>query len=217
MDPGDVRRQHGKGARQARRYRTSQEPVVEDGRPAIKIEAGKLSITAHKAEDVLIAAGIPFFDRSNALVRPIVKEVDAFRGRKTKAAQFARIDLTYMRDVLGRVASWHRRDKRANRWDPIDVPFDVASTVLARSGEWKFPTVAGIATAPTLRPDGTILDRPGYDPVTQLLLVNSLDSKTVLSGDREAIAKLSLRDLEEIAFATLSGMTVEEFDTEAIQ
>src|SRR5271170_5872855 len=35
--------------------------------------------------------------------------------------------------------------------------------------------------------------------------------KTVLSGDREAIAKLSMRDLFEIVLATQSGMTVEEF------
>ena len=38
--------------------------------------------------------------------------------------------------------------------------------------------------------------------------------KTVLSGDREAIAKLPLRGLEKIAFATLSGMTVDEFAAE---
>jgi phosphoglycolate phosphatase-like HAD superfamily hydrolase len=38
--------------------------------------------------------------------------------------------------------------------------------------------------------------------------------KTVLSGDREAIAKLPLRGLEEIAVATLSGMTVDEFQAE---
>jgi phosphoglycolate phosphatase-like HAD superfamily hydrolase len=38
--------------------------------------------------------------------------------------------------------------------------------------------------------------------------------KTVLSGDREAIAKLPLRDLKEIAAATLSGMTVDEFNGE---
>lgn len=38
--------------------------------------------------------------------------------------------------------------------------------------------------------------------------------KTVLSGDREAIGKIPLRGLEEIAFATLSGMTVEEFEAE---
>src|SRR5580658_8757889 len=38
--------------------------------------------------------------------------------------------------------------------------------------------------------------------------------KTVLSGDREAIAKLPMKDLEEILVATLSGMTVEEFNTD---
>jgi phosphoglycolate phosphatase-like HAD superfamily hydrolase len=39
--------------------------------------------------------------------------------------------------------------------------------------------------------------------------------KTVLSGNREAMAKLSLRDLEKILAATLTGMTVEEFNAEA--
>jgi phosphoglycolate phosphatase-like HAD superfamily hydrolase len=38
--------------------------------------------------------------------------------------------------------------------------------------------------------------------------------KTVLSGDREAIAKLSMKDLEEILAATLSGMTVDDFSAE---
>ena len=36
--------------------------------------------------------------------------------------------------------------------------------------------------------------------------------KTVLSGDKEAMAKLSLRDLEVIVFATHAGMTVEAFN-----
>lgn len=39
--------------------------------------------------------------------------------------------------------------------------------------------------------------------------------KTVLSGDRAAIAKLSLPELEEILMATLSGMSVEAFEAEA--
>jgi phosphoserine phosphatase len=39
--------------------------------------------------------------------------------------------------------------------------------------------------------------------------------KTVLSGDPAAIAKLSGHDLEKIAVATLSGMTVEQFYAEA--
>ncbi len=39
--------------------------------------------------------------------------------------------------------------------------------------------------------------------------------KTVLSGDREAIAKLTLPDLEKIVIATHTGMTVEDFQATA--
>ena len=38
--------------------------------------------------------------------------------------------------------------------------------------------------------------------------------KTVLSGNREAMAKLTLPDLEKILAATLTGMTVEQFNAE---
>jgi len=39
--------------------------------------------------------------------------------------------------------------------------------------------------------------------------------KTILSGDREAIARLSLHELEEVLSATLTGMTVDQFNAEA--
>ena len=39
--------------------------------------------------------------------------------------------------------------------------------------------------------------------------------KTVLSGDREAMAKLTTHDLEKILAATLTGMTVDTFEAEA--
>ena len=39
--------------------------------------------------------------------------------------------------------------------------------------------------------------------------------KTVLSGNREAIAKLPMHDLEKILAATLTGMSVDEFNAEA--
>ncbi|PNG24752.1 HAD family hydrolase [Methylocella silvestris] len=41
--------------------------------------------------------------------------------------------------------------------------------------------------------------------------------RTVLSGDREAIAKLSLKDLEAIAMATLSGMDVDAFRADVVK
>ena len=41
--------------------------------------------------------------------------------------------------------------------------------------------------------------------------------KTVMSGDREAIGKLPMADIEKIAIATLSGMTVDAFTANALK
>jgi phosphoglycolate phosphatase-like HAD superfamily hydrolase len=38
--------------------------------------------------------------------------------------------------------------------------------------------------------------------------------KTVLSGNREAVARLSMQDLEKIVVATLNGMTTDEFEAD---
>jgi hypothetical protein len=46
-------------------------------------------------------------------------------------------------------------------------------------------------------------------------LKNVAPFKTVLSGDREAIAKISLHDLEDVLTATLTGISVEEFNAQA--
>ena len=76
--------------------------------------------------------------------------------------------------------------------------------------------------------DGTLwVEQPMYSQVVYCLervpavvakkpkLKNVEPFKTVLSGNREAMAKLSLRDLEKILAATLTGMSVEEFNAEA--
>jgi hypothetical protein len=45
-------------------------------------------------------------------------------------------------------------------------------------------------------------------------LKNAEPFKTVLSGNQDAIAKLTQQDLEKIIVATLSGMTTDEFNAE---
>ena len=80
----------------------------------------------------------------------------------------------------------------------------------------------------TFDQDGTLwVEHPIYSQVVYCLdrvpavvekdpkLKNVEPFKTVLSGNREAIAKLSLQDLEKILAATLTGMSVEEFNAEA--
>jgi phosphoglycolate phosphatase-like HAD superfamily hydrolase len=87
------------------------------------------------------------------------------------------------------------------------------------------PTEARIAT---FDQDGTLwVEHPMYTQVIYCLervpvlaktkpkLAKVEPFKTVLSGNREAMAKLSLRGLEKILAVTLTGMAVEEFNADA--
>jgi phosphoglycolate phosphatase-like HAD superfamily hydrolase len=75
--------------------------------------------------------------------------------------------------------------------------------------------------------DGTLwVEHPMYTQVVYCLervpaavakqpeLKNAEPFKTVLSGNRQAMAKLTMPDLEKILAATLTGMTVEEFNAD---
>jgi len=88
--------------------------------------------------------------------------------------------------------------------------------------------VAPEARVATFDQDGTLwVEHPMYSQVLYCLdrvpavvkakpeLANVEPFKTVMSGNREAIAKLPMRDLEKILVATLTGMSVEDFRTEA--
>jgi phosphoserine phosphatase len=88
--------------------------------------------------------------------------------------------------------------------------------------------VAPEARIATFDQDGTLwVEHPIYSQIVYCLdrvpalvkdkpeLANVEPFKRVLSGDREAIAKLATDDLEKILVATLTGMTVDTFNAEA--
>ena len=102
------------------------------------------------------------------------------------------------------------------------VEFVQATTT---AGSPKFvPTEERIAT---FDQDGTLwVEHPVYSQLVYCLdrvpalvkakpeLANVEPFKTVMTGDREAIAKLPTEDLVKIAVATLSGMSVDDFSAE---
>jgi len=143
----------------------------EGGRPTIQLRAGALHEIATEAEAALIAAETPFYARAGQIVRPIIEDVAAFKGRRTKVARLKPVTVDMLRDHLSRVGRWQRYSGRSKKPVDVDPPPDVAKTILARDGDWTFPTLTGIITTPTLRKDGSILSQPGYDPVTGLLLI----------------------------------------------
>lgn len=71
-----------------------------------------------------------------------------------------------LRAHLARAADYVRL--KNNGHSPCPPPRDVVGDILGL-GQWNFHPLEGIVEAPLLRPDGTVLEEPGYDPCTHLL------------------------------------------------
>jgi phosphoglycolate phosphatase-like HAD superfamily hydrolase len=128
----------------------------------------------------------------------------AFAGRTTARAQIA-------------FPSWNDGPAKRAILDFVRVTTDKANAKYVKPEE-------RIATFDL---DGTLwVEHPMYTQVVYCLervpvvaaqrpeLKNVEPYKTVLSGNREAIAKLSMDDLEKIVGGTISGMTTDEFTAE---
>jgi putative DNA primase/helicase len=79
------------------------------------------------------------------------------------------VKLNHLIERFTACIDFQKFDKRSNKWISIDCPEKIAATYLERLGTWRLRTLTGIVNAPTLRPDGSILDQPGYDPATGIL------------------------------------------------
>lgn len=172
-----------------------------EGKPTIRVIAGDLAPIATQAEQMLIEAGVPLYQRIGtlaALVRPIIEDVDASYGRRTKVAQLKALDATYMRDLLCRHIIWERYDGRKKGWVRVDAPKDIAATVLARAGDWSFPAIAGVISTPTMRPDGSLLTEAGFDAATRLLLVAPPEMPPIPDQPTRDDALAALKLLEDL-------------------
>src|SRR6185312_13644378 len=74
-----------------------------------------------------------------------------------------------------RAIDWEKYSLAREQWERADCPEAIAKHYLARTNEWKLPRLKGIITAPIVRPDGSILTKPGYDEATGLLLYSNIE------------------------------------------
>jgi putative DNA primase/helicase len=141
-----------------------------ESRPLIRHIPGNIQQIVDSAERALIGAELDFYQRGSFLVRPGVAPLDISDGRKTTSQQLISVGDHALREALDTAASWEKFDKRSEDWVAIDAPMTIAKTYKDRIGRWQLPVITGIISAPTLRPDGSILQEPGYDRSTGLLL-----------------------------------------------
>ena len=119
------------------------------------------------------------FARSGSLARVVCDE----NGAPTIIA----LTESALRGVLARRADFVRvtygRGSDSNRVTQVAPPLDVVRDVAAL-GEWPLPPLAGIIEAPTMRPDGSILSKPGYDATTGLCYAPAADFDAPVIPDR---------------------------------
>ena len=178
----------------AREPGTAEAPSVELGKPVIRVEAGRLPWITDEAEKCLTELDDGIFQRSDCLVRWAISRQETVHGihRPGGTAIIKPIDVDHLLDRLGKIANWVRWSERGKGLRPANVPKDVALTLLARSGLWDFPRLVGVITAPTLRPDGSTLEKPGYDAKTGLLFVRQQEFPPIPDKPSKADGRAAL-------------------------
>ncbi len=137
-------------------------------RPTLDVVPGEIDQLATAAEAALCSSGLPIFQRGNALVIPVSHDVPAAHGRMTLAAGLKELSSPGLVDHLAQAACFQHWNARSKKMTPTNPPGLVASVILSRCGQWTLPTISGVITTPTLRPDGSLLTAPGYDVATRL-------------------------------------------------
>ncbi|NVN02916.1 MULTISPECIES: topoisomerase [Asaia] len=146
-------------------------PEVKGRRTAnldpIQVVTGDIDLTAKQGAEALIKSGYPIFKRGKILVEPGKTKVSAADGRETVSAYFDPVNGPMMIAALSHTVAWVKYNKKAGDVVPIDPPPAVANMILSKSSNHNYRVVSGIITAPTLRPDGSVLIDPGYDAATK--------------------------------------------------
>lgn len=139
---------------------------------AILIEAGRLTEVVDQSEKALLRAG-DIYQRGGQLTRAIKLDTPVVDGKDVRrdvgSTMLISVQEPWLIERMGRAAVWLKYDKRSDDWGLADPPQIYARTLLGR-GEWRFPVLRGVVTAPTLSRDGAVVDAPGYDERSGLLV-----------------------------------------------
>jgi hypothetical protein len=147
--------------------RTAQRRKQNDQRPVIHLRAGEIKEAVDAAEQALIKRS-GLYQRGNQIVflgeQPVIT---ADKNEVPASRIFERGEHALAED-LAEAASFIKYDAREKGMVVVNPPLRIVRTLMQRVGRFRFPVLAGVINAPTLRPDGSLLSEAGYDAATGL-------------------------------------------------
>ena len=166
--------------------------------PTIRLIDGQLPRAVSAAEHAMISAGLEIFTRAGTLVYPAFENRVAANGRKTIAARLSAFSADSFVEPVAEAAIYQRWNVRKGAWVDVDPPNLLVRMALTRGRRWAYPHVSGIITTPTLRPDGSLLSTPGYDPPSELYLLPSLQLPPIVERPTRQDALAALAKLKDL-------------------
>jgi putative DNA primase/helicase len=156
-------------AQTKRRKRPRPPPSGDADRPMVRIEPGDMPAAVDRAEAALVARDPNIYSFGSKLVTVVWDDIRVAGGGKEKALRLSVMTEPAVLEKFDRAARFEKWNGTIGDFVQCHCPDDIAKRYLARDGNWRVPALLGVVTAPTLRPDGTVLDRPGYDAASGLL------------------------------------------------
>jgi hypothetical protein len=178
----------------------------KDGRAVVAFRPDNLTITVDDIQEALLLPGAkePVFSFADSCVT--VRKAQPVTVRELSGGDYPPMSIIHAFNVH----SMMERITRAVRLEGLDgdgepkampVPPDVVRMFLSRGGG-SAPPLTGIIDSPTIRQDGTILDREGYDKDTGLLAVfNGQAFPTIPDRPSLKAAREALRFIQDEVFA----------------
>ena len=136
-------------------------PEIPDSeRTLIKVCGGIMDKIVDESETCLAESKINVYVYMDRLVKMVEKD--------TGETSLVVIDHHCLRYLLTKIINFQKYDRRAKHFVPTDCPMHVAQAFISKKVWPKIPTLKAMIDAPLMKPDGSILSKPGYDPATQL-------------------------------------------------
>lgn len=165
-------RQQGKEAQQIRSELSAQVEAASPWSLAAGRSRPKITVSTEQREvvDQALAALAPrseIFRRGGCLVQLARDEVKA-KGiiRPPESPTIQPLARARLRELMSDSAWW-----LDGKGKPVHPPTWAVEALMAR-GSWpEIAPLEGVVESPVLKPDGTVLDRPGYDPHTGLVFL----------------------------------------------
>jgi hypothetical protein len=175
---------------------------AEESKPSIILNAGESPLAVDDAEEILCARfeSLKIFERAGEVVRLITlaeSKDDGGLRRRSGSVFLVPVSNVALTELWERLIEWQKpkATKAGFKLVRVDCPSKIAAAYLSRIGLWRLPHLAGIISAPIMRPDGTVLCRAGYDVATGLFLTEDWPHLDGNPSREDALA--ALKRIEE--------------------